>query len=158
MPTKDEPSGRSGGAGEREWAGDALLVVRKHVAASPEAVFAAWTDPESLRVWMCPMDVEEARAELDVRVGGRFRIDMIAGDEVYRHTGEYVEVDPPRRLAFTWTSPATNERPSRVTVQLEPTETGTEVVLTHERLPDRRSAERHEAGWASILDKLAKEM
>lgn len=136
--------------------GDATrLELTRHIPASPEDVFAAWTDAESLRHWMCPGGVEEARAELDVREGGSYRIDMVEGDEVHRHRGEYLEVDPPRRLVFTWISPATGEEESRVTVQLEGRKDGTRLRLVHERLPDADTADRHRAGWTQILEKLS---
>ena len=57
MPTPD------GGPGHR-------LVIRRTIPATREEVFGAWTDPESLRYWMCPGDILEAEAQLDVRVGG----------------------------------------------------------------------------------------
>ena len=134
------------------------LVVRKLLPATRDEVFAAWTDAESLRQWMCAGDATEARATLDVRVGGTFRIDMIAGSAVYEHTGEYLEVDPPRRLVFTWVSRGTNHRRTVVTVELHEDGDETELVLTHEGLPSAEAARQHRAGWSSIVEKLAAEL
>ena len=134
------------------------LVVRKLLPATREEVFAAWTDPDSVRLWMCAGEVTEARATLDVRVGGTFRIDMIAGSSVYEHTGEYLEVEPPRRLVFTWVSRATNHRRTVVTVELHERGDQTELVLTHEGLPGAEAARKHHAGWSSIAEKLAAEL
>jgi uncharacterized protein YndB with AHSA1/START domain len=134
------------------------LVVRKLLPATRDEVFAAWTDAESLRQWMCAGDATEARATLDVRVGGTFRIDMIAGSAVYEHTGEYLEVDPPRRLVFTWVSRGTNHRRTVVTVELHEDGDETELVLTHEGLPSAEAARKHHAGWSSIVEKLAAEL
>lgn len=70
-----------------------VLRLVRELPASPEEVFDAWTDPLSIRVWMCPGRVEESVAALDVRVGGRFRIVMREVGTEHVHTGEYVEVD-----------------------------------------------------------------
>jgi uncharacterized protein YndB with AHSA1/START domain len=131
------------------------LVVRKLLPATREEVFAAWTDPESMRRWMCAGESTEARATLDVRVGGTFRIDMIAGSSVYEHTGEYLEVEPPRRLVFTWVSRATNHKRTVVTVELHERGEQTELVLTHEGLPGAEAVRQHHGGWSTIVEKLA---
>ena len=73
--------------------------------AAPEEVFEAWGDAESLAAWMCPgSDMASATVEVDFRVGGRFRIVMHGSEQEFTQTGEYLEIDPPRRLAFTWVS------------------------------------------------------
>ena len=134
--------------------GTARVVVRRQISASPEEVFEAWTDAEGMRQWMRPGPTADARITLDVRKGGSYRIDMIRGADVYEHRGEYLEVDPPRRLQFTWISKGTKETPSVVTVELTPSEGGTALVLTHERLPDAQAATGHEKGWSEIVDQL----
>ena len=131
-----------------------VVTVRRHIAAPPEKVFAAWTDEKGMERWMCPAPSERADVSLDVRVGGRFRIDMHGQGQVHEHEGEYLEVDPPRRLVFTWVSKSTGGRDSRVTVDLAPAGGGTDVVLTHEGLPSADSAQGHETGWTDILRKL----
>lgn len=131
------------------------LVLRKTIAAAPLDVFSFWTDAESMKSWMCPCDVIRARARLDVRVGGSFEIVMTGPDGELVHTGTYRVVDPPRKLVFTWVSPATGERPTLVTVEFLARAEGTEVVLTHEDLPDEPAAASHVRGWTSILDLLA---
>lgn len=130
------------------------LTVRRRIAATPEKVFDAWTNAKGMEKWMCPGPTERADVELDVRVGGRFRIDMHGAGQVHEHTGEYLELERPKRLVFTWVSKSTGGRDSRVTVELEPADGGTDVVLTHEGLPSEESAQNHEMGWASILEKL----
>jgi len=74
------------------------------------------------------------------------------------HEGEYRVIDPPRRLAFTWRSPATEHRPTLVTIELAPHEDGTRLVLVHEQLPTKDAAERHEKGWTVRIDKLARHL
>ena len=81
------------------------IVQERVLPAAPADVFAAWGDPESLRVWMCPAEgIEHASAEVDFRVGGAFTIVMHGEGQDYRQTGEYLEIDAPRRLVFTWIS------------------------------------------------------
>ncbi len=122
--------------------------------ATPEAVFAAWTDAESLQTWMCPTPVHMTTAELDVRVGGCFRIAMRHGDSETVHTGVYREIQPPQRLVFTWVSTTTRHHTTLVTVELRPRDAGTELILTHEGFPDADAAAQHNNGWQSIAAKL----
>lgn len=124
-------------------------------AASTEEVFDAWTNPTSIREWMCPDPFTEAVATLDVRVNGRFTIIMKgpAGDVM--HTGEYLAVERPRRLVFTWVSSAVRGRTTRVTIELQPHGAcGTTLTLVHEDMPDAEAFTGHERGWGQILTKL----
>jgi uncharacterized protein YndB with AHSA1/START domain len=131
------------------------VVVERILPAPPAEVFAAWTDRETLRAFMCPGNIVTTDVEVDVRVGGRFRIVMRDGDRDVEHRGEYRVVDPPRRLAFTWQSPVTGPGPTLVTIDLAPHEDGTRLVLVHEQLPNEDSATRHRRGWTGIVEKLA---
>lgn len=135
------------------------IVIERLLPASPDAVFSAFGDPESLAVWMCPGDVSHARAEVDFRVGGRFLIDMRGAEQPYPHSGEYLELEPPTRLVFTWISewmPA-DKRRTRVSVVLEPRgDDATWIRLVHDALPDDETYAGHREGWASILEKLAR--
>jgi uncharacterized protein YndB with AHSA1/START domain len=134
---------------------DDKLVIRRRIAASSEAVFAAWTDPESIRHWMCPGDCVTAEAQLDLRVGGSFRIVMKSPIRDVEHTGRYEVVEPPRRLVFTWVSKNTDYQPTRVTVDITDVGEGCELVLTHEQLPTLEAVDAHRGGWGQIVDKLA---
>lgn len=123
--------------------------------APPEEVFDAWTDPASMKYWMCPGTISETTAQLDVRVGGRFTIVMrgTSGDHV--HSGEYREIERPRRLAFTWVSKGTHGRETIVTIELRSRgRDQTELTLTHEGMPDDEATSRHRGGWGDILTKL----
>jgi uncharacterized protein YndB with AHSA1/START domain len=133
-------------------AGDAgeTLVVRRFLPVPRERVFQAWLDPRSLAQWMRPGGMTDARVEVDPRVGGRFRIVMIQGREEFQHTGEYLAIDPPERLEFTWISEATDHRPTVVTIEFLERDGGTELVLTHRRLPANQ-VESHRRGWSDIL-------
>lgn len=142
-------------AGEARPSQQRKLVIRRLLPASREQVFAAWTDPDGIREWMCPRDVLAAEAHLDPRVGGSYRIVMRDRAGAYEHTGEYLVVEPPRRLVFTWIAKSTGDQPTLVTVELSPHERGCELVLTHEDLPDPKVLERYRGGWGQIAERLA---
>lgn len=126
------------------------LVVERVLQAVPEEVFDAWTTPSRLAAWMSP--VGAAEAEVDLRVGGSFRVVMV--EARLEHRGEYLEIDRPRRLVFTWVSPFTGAEPSVVTVELHTHDDGTRVVLTHERLPVD-VVDGHRDGWGTMIERLA---
>jgi uncharacterized protein YndB with AHSA1/START domain len=134
----------------------APIVQERLIAAPPEAVFDAWGDAASLRRWMCPGDTRRTEVELDFWVGGRFRIVMHGEREFVQH-GEYLEIDRPRRLVFTWISDfvSPDEARTRVTVTFAPAASGATLVrLVHDELPDTDTYDRHVQGWADILRKL----
>jgi uncharacterized protein YndB with AHSA1/START domain len=126
------------------------LRIDRVVDAPIEEVFAAWTTPSQM-TWMSA--VGEAEVEADVRPGGRFTVVMVGDGRRIEHTGEYLAVDPPRRLEFTWVSPFTGSEPSVVSVDLTPAGGGTRLVLTHRQLPTDEVA-NHRTGWGRILDRL----
>ena len=131
----------------------AAVVVRRTIAATAEDLFDAWLDPEALGVWMRPGTIKSTSAKVDARVGGRYEIVMQGESERFPHTGVYRIIDRPRRLVFTWHSPATEQQESLVTVDFVRMGTKTEVVVTHEQLPVS-VRESHSLGWASGLEHL----
>jgi uncharacterized protein YndB with AHSA1/START domain len=132
------------------------LTITRTLPATAEQVFAAWTTPEALKRWSAPGNLTNPVVEVDLRVGGRYRIDMAAPDgTVHRVTGVYKEIDPPRRLVYTWfweTNAALGEM--LITVEFRSLGATTEVVLEHSRLQSRESAANHEKGWLGCLAKL----
>ena len=117
-----------------------VLVVRRRIAVPRERVFEAWLDSESLAHWMRPLDVTHAIVTVDPRVGGGFRIAMEGQpDGVVEHHGEYLAIEPPSLLSFTWISRNTDHKPTVVTIEFHERGTGTELVLTHRRLPRSKS-------------------
>lgn len=131
------------------------LVLRKMIPASREEVFAAWTDPESMRHWMCPGDAVTAEVQMDVRVGGSFRILMKGPKQDYDHTGEYRLIDRPSKLSFTWISKGTDLKATLVTVELFERDGATELILTHENFTSPEQVGPHAGGWGKIADLLA---
>jgi uncharacterized protein YndB with AHSA1/START domain len=134
--------------------GDAaeVLVVRRQIPFPREQVFAAWLDGASLAQWMRPSGTQGATVEVDPRVGGRFRIVMHMAQD-YEHRGEYLAIEPPSLLSFTWISKATDLLPTVVTIEFLERRSGTELVLTHQRLP-QASFESHRQGWTDIVRQL----
>jgi uncharacterized protein YndB with AHSA1/START domain len=131
------------------------LTLKRRLKAPPAKVFAAWTDPEKMKRWMGPGEIKAARAEVDPRVGGRYRIVMHAPNgEEYDVGGVYREVVANEKLVFTWAWQSTPERESLVTLLLKPDGDGTLLTLTHEQFSDEESRDNHKQGWNSTLDKL----
>jgi uncharacterized protein YndB with AHSA1/START domain len=137
------------------------LTLARRINAPPEKIYAAWTEPENLIRWFGPATVKPGSmsAEIEARVGGRYRIrfDTEAGEH-HDVGGVYRDVQPNRRLVFTWAWHSTPERESLVTVTLKQDGTGTLLTLHHERFFDQSARDRHERGWTELLDKLGRQM
>jgi uncharacterized protein YndB with AHSA1/START domain len=133
------------------------LVLTRFYPVEPEKVWRAWTDAQALKRWWGPGGAEPvALAELDLRKGGRFRI-VFGGAQGTDHEvqGTYREVEPNRKLVFTWTWPRTTpERESVVTIELKKVPRGTELVFRHEQLFDESVRDGHRRGWTESLVKL----
>jgi uncharacterized protein YndB with AHSA1/START domain len=131
------------------------VTVRREIAASAEALFDAWLDAASLGSWLRPAGIRETRAETDPREGGTFRIVMVDGESsAIVHTGTYQQIERPRRLVFTWSSPATQFRDSLVTVTFEPSSDATVVEVHQIGLPDDEAQRSHHGGWSDALREL----
>lgn len=131
------------------------IEIRRVIRATPARLFAAWTEPDQLRAWWGPAGVSCSAAEIDLRVGGRYRITNAVpggGEVIIAGVFERIEID--RELVYTW-SVGGAAAPSRVIVRFEPRgpET-TEVVVVHERIADRSTADDHRGGWVGCLDGL----
>ena len=135
------------------------LQLTRTFAAPREKVFRAWTDPEEVKRWFHPPGYETPSAEIDLRVGGRYRLGMrkLPDGEVFYLSGTYREVRRPERLVYTWQWEAEPELgDTLVTVEFHDRGGSTEVVLTHELFPNEKARGEHERGWSSSFDKLAK--
>lgn len=127
----------------------AAVEVEIRIAASPETVFDFFTEPDKMIQWM------GRSAELDPSPGGTFRCDIngrnVAG-------GEYVELDPPHRIVFSWgwegEDNVTRPGSSRVEVQLEDDGEGTRLRLIHSDFPSEDAAARHRHGWEHYTERL----
>jgi uncharacterized protein YndB with AHSA1/START domain len=135
------------------------LRLERSFNAPAHVLFDAWTSAETLRRWWpAGWDWETPVAEVDPRVGGRLRLVMRSPDgEEFGGSGEYLEIDPPSRLVFTWTwdGHEGHQGTQLVEVEFEERDDGTTtVVLTNRGLKDEESKRSHREGWEKSLDNL----
>jgi len=133
------------------------LTLKRRIKATPAQVFAAWTDPKKIVHWFGPADTARGslRAEMDVRVGGRFRFSFRGEDGEYHEVGgAYREVVANSRLVFSWAWHSTPERASLVTITVAKDGDGAMLTLHHEQFFDEKARDGHERGWAGTLEKL----
>lgn len=132
--------------------------VRRTIRSPRQRVFDAWTKAEELKAWHAPGPLTVSHAEIDLRPGGTYRIHMRAPDGAeHRVIGVYREVDPPRKLVYTWGWEGEGDhtvKDSVVTLEFHERGDATEVVLTHTGILDEQERSKHEEGWTAILDKL----
>jgi len=125
-----------------------VLEVSVHVEARPETVFAYFTDPARYVQWM------GTRATLDAQPGGDYLVWMREGVQA---TGQFVEVDPPHRLVFTWGwtgDHGVDAGSTRVELTFTADHGGTRVLLRHFGLPDADQVSMHDQGWQLYLHRL----
>jgi uncharacterized protein YndB with AHSA1/START domain len=133
------------------------LHLERTLAAPPERVFAACVDARSLAEWFGPHGYTCTLAELDARAGGRYRLTMRPPEgDVFHIGGELREVDPPRRLAFTflYEEPGPDDRENLVELAFEPAGDGTRLVLDQGPFATGERLELHRGGWTDTLERL----
>jgi uncharacterized protein YndB with AHSA1/START domain len=133
------------------------LTLKRRLNATPEKVYAAWTEPEKIVKWFGPDAGPVKHAEADVRVGGRYAVNFFTEDgEEHYVSGLYQEVVPNQKLMFTWAWRSTPERESLVTLLIRPEGEGSVLTLIHENFFDEAARDGHEKGWSGCLDKLVR--
>lgn len=146
---------------------DTALQLSRTFPVPREKVFRAWTDPKELMRWFAPSDdFTTPLVETDLRVGGKYRIQMKSPDgELHTVIGTYREVVVPEKLVFTWAwegsvtcggSGPDESRETLVTVQFHQRGTATEITLTHEFFQSSEERDKHNQGWSGCLDRLEK--
>ena len=136
------------------------LRVSRLIDADRDTLFRAWTDPGELAHWWSQEGDgwSFAEASVDLRVGGRYRLGMLAPDgRKHVAVGVYREIDRPARLVFTWDweDMPNGIGETLVTVEFKKVGTNrTEVVITHERFVEAARLGRHEQGWTELLSLL----
>jgi uncharacterized protein YndB with AHSA1/START domain len=136
---------------------DQVLLIERTYDAPPAQVFAAWTDPALLKQWWGPPGSVVEVAEVDLRVGGRYRLGIRRGPHsTYYVSGVYQIVQPPHKLVFTWRWENANTDLGRslVTIELYAHGDKTNLRLTHEQLPTEEARQSHAEGWIGILVEL----
>ena len=132
----------------------------KRVLPAPRArVFAACTEPDELAKWWGPHGFTSPSIELDVRVGGSYRIAMQPPDgELFHLSGEFLEVEPPARLAYTfrWEEPDPDDQETIVTLSFADRGDSTEVTFTQRAFATEARRALHEQGWTDGFERLEK--
>jgi len=134
------------------------LQVSHTFAAASERVFDAWLDPKKAGKFLFATPTGEmVKVEIDARIGGKFRfVERRDGIDV-EHVGEYLEIERPKRLVFSFGVPLYSDQFTRVAIDIVSRGTGCELTLTHENvLPDYR--DQTISGWGKILDGLAQNL
>jgi len=139
------------------------LITEIHIAAPPERVFQAISDPREQRIWWDNKDCRLESFEMDARRGGSWQFSTsqtsmnINGISQFDCTGEIVEFDPPRVLAYTWIA-NWHDVKSRKTVvrwELSPMDGGTLVTVTHSGLAQEDVARKdYQGGWPGVVEQL----
>lgn len=139
---------------------DLTLNINRVFSAPPETMFGIWTEPELMKRWFSPEGFNTIHAEVDLRVGGHYRIGMQSSDGNINYvSGTYREIDAPRKLVFTWAWSyelfVPHDDDMLVTIHFIDQGKQTEIKLTHEHLKGLPSQELHASGWQGCLDKLS---
>ena len=134
--------------------------VTRRFDATPDRVFDAWLNPEVIGAWMFGPAVREeevVRITNDPRIGGSFSLVVRRQGEEINHVGEYLEIQRPSRLVFTWGIDEAGE--SRVVIDIIAQDAGCELTLTHELPADWSDyADRTKAAWSKMLELLANQL
>ena len=140
-----------------ERAGGLVLQLTRVLPASRARVFRALTEPAELAAWWGPRGFTIPEIELDARVGGRYRFTMQPPDaEPFHLSGEFLEIDPPGRLSYTfrWEEPDPDDRTTVARLSLQDIGHATEVSLTQGEFATEARLALHRDGWSDSLDKL----
>jgi uncharacterized protein YndB with AHSA1/START domain len=125
------------------------------IAAPPEAVWEAMIDPAQLASWWGSDDTYRTMTwQVDLRPGGKWSSDSarVDGTQQGHVHGEYLEVDPPRLLVFTWLASWDGFAETVIRMELSPTASGTQVKIRHSGFADRAaSGAGHAEGWKRVL-------
>jgi uncharacterized protein YndB with AHSA1/START domain len=132
------------------------LEVRRTIHATAEQLFEAWTQPEHLKRWWGPRPVRCVDAEIDLCVGGVYRIaNQFPDGTILWIFGEFEVVNPPHKLVYTWRVDPQSQASERVAVEFEPRGDATDVIVVHERISSLAVKDRHQQGWEGCLEGLA---
>lgn len=136
---------------------EGLILAAVEIAAPPERVFRALTSEELVNWWGSADTYRTTKWTGDVRPGGTWRTDGVGADgKPFSVGGDFVEVDPPRKLVMTWRADWDGGNVTTVTYRLEALDGGTRLTLRHAGFGDRfDSCRGHANGWERVLGWLA---
>lgn len=133
-----------------------FVEISRIIAAPPEKVFEAWTNPQLLTKWWGPAPMVCPQAEVDLREGGDYRLANQSPDgSIVWITGQFRTIQRPDLLVYTWVLDNLPVEETLVRVSFQRVENATEVVIRHERYSTDAVGELHVQGWNRCLDKLA---
>jgi uncharacterized protein YndB with AHSA1/START domain len=133
---------------------EGLILASVEIAAPPERVFQALASKEVCNWWVRPGVFDTREWMGDVRAGGRWRATGVGKGNPYALEGEFLEVDPPRKLVHTWHAVGAPGAPSTVTYLLEPLEGGTRVTLRHSGVIAPQACTNTSIGWETSFERL----
>jgi len=135
---------------------EGTILATVEIGVPPERVFRALASKEIVEWWGAEGVYQTTEWSGDVRTGGRWRAAGIGADgKPFAVEGEYLEVDPPRKLTHTWQADWDAGVATHVTYRLEPIDGGTRLTLRHSGFASRESCAGHSDGWAMVLGWLA---
>ncbi len=137
------------------------LLVEKSFPVSVQVLADAWTSPEKLKQWWKPAGNQLKNVENDLKTGGKilYEFGTQSGQEDLKITGEYQEVQPDKKLVYSWnwdlpTTQAVTDNEFRLTVEFEPEGNGSKLKVTQENFKAQESIHPHQEGWNKALDDL----
>ena len=138
--------------------------LKHHYAVPRDQVFTAWTSIDALNLWLGPHSHTSTVEKFELKDGGKYQIRMTPVSEDHDCKGNpdddsvcagtFVEIKSPERLVmtFNWISNGADMGETLLTIEMFEADGGTDVVLTHERLPDEELRQAHEGGWQGSLE------
>jgi uncharacterized protein YndB with AHSA1/START domain len=140
-----------------EQPGDRLLELSDTFDASQERIFSMLTEPVELAKWWGPRGFTMPKAEVDLKVGGGYRLTMRPPDgDVFHLAGEFLEISPPSRLVYTfrWEEPTPDDRETIVALYVEAAGDGSRVSLSQGSFTTDERLALHRSGWMDAFGRL----
>ena len=145
---------------------DRMLRMTRRFNAAPERVFDAWISPATVRKWLFASPADETyTATIDARVGGAYTITARREGVDYTASGQYLEIDRPRRVVFTFEMRQFSPNTDRITVELAPDGTGCTMLFTQEGIDIAQElaltagqVSGSEIGWSNMFEALAQQL
>ena len=137
--------------------GPLVLELRWTLGTSPQRIFRALTDPAELPMWWGPSGFTTPEIRIDLRVGGGYRFGMQPPDgDLFHLVGEFLEIDAPHRLAYTfrWEDPDPDDLETVVRLSLEADGSRTLVSLQQSPFATEARLALHRNGWTDSLQRL----
>jgi uncharacterized protein YndB with AHSA1/START domain len=135
-----------------------VVRIERTFEAPAQDVFDAWTSAEVMRRWFHPApEWDTPEAEVDLRVGGRVRVVMRRPDGTeFEAWGEYTLIEPPRRLAMSWSFADDPANEQLIELSFSESEGSTTVLMVNSGIVPRERRDRQDEGWRGCLEELAR--